>query len=293
MEKSKLIRNILSIASLLICSTLLIVSMFAWYVTNKVANVEKGLGVVSGDDKIHYTDNVIAKKYSVDGTITKNTYSTTTGTLVLIKSEVYTVVDVDSTSFTTDGTLYKLVDDEMESITSGSYDSNTKYYVFTLEQIKDTSFKFLYMLPKEKIDITVGYYMDSDCDNTNYFLKLFGLTGGEFMVDGKTHYSTGAFKYKTVSLVDKSGNPVSNFTPDSDYTFLTHYDLASDDIQSSEKKLYSHVWDNDYEELYFTFSLAEDFSQYYDLVSHASETVVGKLLSNLRFNIGSIYLQLS
>lgn len=294
MNKSKFIRNILSIASLVICSTLLIVSMFAWYVTNKVANVEKGFGVVAGDDKIHFTENLIAKKYSVDGTITKNTYSTTTGSLVLIRSEVYTKADVNESTYINDGSLYKLNSDNEMVKSISDYDDAITYYEFSLATINsnDNKFKFLYMLPKEKIDITVGYYMDLDCDNSNYFLKLHDLTGESFTVDGKTHYSTGAFKYKTVSLVDKAGNNVSNFTPDSDYTFLTSYDIASNDIKSSEKRLFNHKWDNDYEELYFTFSLAEDFSQYYELVSHAEETV-GKLLSNLHFNIGSIYLQLS
>ena len=292
MKKFNLIKTILSITSLLVCSALLIVSMFAWYAVNKTANVEEGLGLTAGDDKIHFTENLIAKKYSIDGTVTKNTYSTTSGTLVLTKSEVYTVSPITEQTYTTDGSLYKLVDDEMVKVTSGAFDSEEKYYELNIiTSFANTEFRFLYMLPRERIDITVGYYMDFDCDNEAYFLKLHDMTGGSFTVDGKTHYSTGAFKYKAVSLKDEDGNNALGFTPDSDYTFLNSYNIAQNDTQYSEMRLYDHVWSNDYENLYFTFSLAEDFSQYYELVSHAEETV-GRLLSNLSFNIGSIFLQL-
>ena len=181
----------------------------------------------------------------------------------------------------------------MIPVTSGTFNQEEKYYELNvITSFTNTDFRFLYMLPRERIDITVGYYMDLDCDNESYFLKLNDMTGGSFTVDGKTHYSTGAFKYKAVSLKDESGNNALGFTPDSDYTFLNSYDISQNDTEFSEMRLYNHVWDNDYENLYFTFSLAEDFSQYYDLVSHAEETV-GRLLSNLSFNIGSIFLQLN
>ena len=74
MKKFNLIKTILSITSLLVCATLLIISMFAWYAVNKTANVNDAMGVTAGNERIHFTENLIAKKYSIDGTVTKNTY---------------------------------------------------------------------------------------------------------------------------------------------------------------------------------------------------------------------------
>ncbi len=251
----KNIRLILNIITLLATCVLLVISAFAWYITNKEVRATGITVISSDDDTVEILDTVTAKRYCLNDDTITDTYKKINGNLVLQKEEKYTA----STGIT-------------ETITE-------------FEQIE--YFRVKEMLPGEWVDITLGYKMDKD--NNRYKIHLRDITGDEFIVDNYKHYVTGVFKYKSLSLKDKAGNDLSDFTPDSDYTWFSSYNINQNDTAALEQVLVEHTWKNSYEELYYTFSITEDFTQYYRLIAQA-ENSYGNLLSQLNFNIGNIYI---
>lgn len=254
----KRIKLILNVITLSITALLMVFSLFAWYAVNKTANVTAGTGLTAADDSVHLLDEVIAKRYFLNGDITTNTYNkNSSGRLVLVESEIYTAL-TDST----------------EVVTSFQ---TTEYFV-----IRE-------MLPGEHVDITIGYSMDISKDGSSYTISLKSIVGDSFVIDGKTHYVTGAFRYKNISLKDENDLAVSNFTADLDYTWFNQYSIDTNDSATLDRTILSHTWDSDYGSLYYTFSIYEDFTQYYRLIAQ-SENSYGNLLSRKNFNIGEIFI---
>lgn len=257
MRKEQKIRTIFSIISLALTALILVFSIFGWYVTNSVATANGITGVSASDDSIQILDTVMAKRYSLNGDITTNTYTKNNdGKLVLVESEIY----YESTKTTEE-----------------------------IEVVGTTYFLINEMLPGEHVDITLGYKLNSSKDNENYRVYMKNITADEFVVDTYKHYVTGAFKYKSISLKDKNGNTADDFTPDTNYTWFNSFQIDKNDTAILDKVILNHKWKNKYEELYYTFSIYEDFTQYYQLIAHAQNSY-GNLLSKKNFNIGELFL---
>lgn len=251
----KNIRLILNIITLLTTGVLLVISAFAWYITNKEVRATGITAVSASDDTVEILDTVIAKRFCLNEDTITDTYKKTNGNLVLQKEEIYTKA------------------------------TNTTEVITEFETIE--YFRVKEMLPGEYVNITLGYKMDKD--NNAYKIHLRNITGGEFTVDGYNHYVTGVFRYQSLSLKDKAGNDVADFTPDEDYTWFSGYKIDENDSEALEQVILEHTWKNSYEELYYTFSITEDFSQYYKLISQAQNSY-GNLLSQKNFNIGEIFI---
>lgn len=259
MKKSKMM-FISSVVSAFLCLFLLIISVFAWYVTNKKTNVTASTGLTADSHLIHFTDTVLAVRHCLSGDVITNTYERkSNGSLELIRSEI------------------------------DYFDSSKTDEVITTFTASQKAFKISEILPGEYIDITIGYYMDESYDGRNYRFRLDNIDADRFMIDGKSHYVTGVFKYKNISLVDNNSNTPSDFTPDTSFTFFNEYNIDLDDPLNLRVNLFNHTWDNDYERLYYTFRIQEDFSQYYSLISQAS-TSYGNLLSKKKLSIGNIFI---
>ena len=258
MTKGKRIRMLASIFSLSLTLLLLVFNLFTWYAVNKTANVTPTTGITANEDTVHILDVVKAIRYSLNGDTTNNTYhKDSTGRLTLVRSEIYTAL-TDTTEIIT----------EFE----------TPEYFMINE-----------MLPGEHVDITIGYSIDEGKDGSAYEIYLKNIVGDIFIIDGKSHYVTGAFRYKNVSLKDANNNDVPDFTADSEYTWFNHYSIDTNDSPALDMTILYHTWDNDYGSLYYTFSIYEDFTQYYRLIAQ-SENSYGNLLSRKNFNIGEIFL---
>lgn len=260
MINGKKIRVIANMVVLALTSLLLVFSLFAWYAVNKTANVNAGTGVTASEDSVRILDEVKAVRYSLNGDITTNTYNkNSNGKLVLVKSEVYTALT-----------------DTNEIITTFQ---TTEFFVINE------------MLPGEHVDITIGYSIDDSKDGSSYEIYLRNIVGDAFIIDGKSHYVTGAFRYKNVSLKDQNDSSVSNFTAETEYTWFNQYSIDANDSPSLDRTILRHTWDSDYEYLHYTFSIYEDFTQYYRLIAQ-SENSYGNLLSRKNFNIGEIFLMI-
>lgn len=253
--KRKIIINIITLS---LTSLLMVFTLFAWYAVNKTANVTAGTGFTADDESVRLLDNVKAKRYFLNGDITTNTYTkNSSGRLVLVESVIYTALT-----------------DTTETINEFS---ETQYFV-----IRE-------MLPGEHVDITIGYSMDASKDGSNYRISLKNIVGDSFVIDGKTHYVTGAFRYKNISLKDEDDLDVSGFIADLDYTWFNQYSISANDSPTLDMTILNHTWDSDYGSLYYTFSIYEDFTQYYRLIAQ-SENSYGNLLSRKNFNIGEIFI---
>lgn len=260
MDKGKRIRGIVNIIVLSLTSLLLVCSLFAWYAVNKVANVQGGTGVTANEDSVRILDEIKAVRYSLNGDITTNTYhKNSSGQLILTRSVIYTALT-----------------DTTETITEFQ---TTEYFV-----IRE-------MLPGEHVDITIGYTIDDSKDGNGYEIYLRNIVGDVFVIDGKSHYVTGAFRYKNVSLKDQNQTDVSDFVADTEYTWFNHYLIDTNDSPTLDMTILHHTWDSDYGYLYYTFSIYEDFTQYYRLIAQ-SENSYGNLLSRKNFNIGEIFLMI-
>lgn len=265
MDKHRKFSLISSIISASLCALLLIFSVFAWYVTNSTAEATGLTGVTSENHSIHFTNSVTAVRYSLNGDITTNTYTrSSTGELTLTTSVFYDASD-DTTTTTTSG--------------------------FT-----STKFAINELLPGEYVDITIGYFVDAVNDGKDYSVSLKSISADSFDIayneDGQTrkHYASGAFKYKSISLKDSNDQTPSDFTADTDSSWITTYDINSNDTLITQIKVLEHTWDNDYGTLYYTFRIEEDFTQYYSLIA-ASPKSYANVLSTKNFNIGMIFLQ--
>lgn len=251
-----------SIISMLICLFLLVFVIFAWYTANDTVKATGITGMTASEDCIHFKDTVTAKRYGLSGSTEENTYTKQSdGSLLLTRQVIY---DASTGTITT--------------ITSFE---------------EDTYFSITELLPGEYVDITLGYYMDSQCNGYNYNLKLKNIIADSFKVDYNgvdyTHYVSGAFKYKSMSLKDEEGETPANFTPASNFTWFSSYNISQNDSETVEVDLLHHTWLNSYEALYYTFRISEDFTQYYQLIGQSTVSY-GNLLSRKRFRIGSVYL---
>ena len=204
MDNSRKFSLISSIISASLCALLLIFSIFAGYVTNSTASVEGITGVTSGNNSIHFTDTVVAKRYCLNGDIITNTYRrNSAGELTLIQS---------------------VFEDYSEST------SSTQSSGFT-----STSFSINELLPGEYVDITIGYYVDEVNDGKDYSVSFKSITADTFNVvydednHSHTHYASGAFKYQSIDLKDSNNQTPSDFTPDSESTWITTYDINKND----------------------------------------------------------------
>jgi len=260
--KSTKFNLISSLVSATLCALLLVFVIFAWYTANDTVKAEGITGMTASSDCIHYKDEVKAFRHNLDGSTVDNTYmKQSDGSLKLVKQVTF---DPKTGGLTT--------------ITSFA---------------SDIYFSITDLLPGEYVDITLGYFMDEECDGYNYNLKLKDITADSFEVMFNdvdyTHYVTGAFKHKSLSLVDEEGNTPTDFTPSTDFTWFSTYQINKDDEKIEEVKMLNHKWLNSYESLYYTFRISEDFSQYYRLVNQSTKSY-GTLLSKLGICIGSVYL---
>jgi hypothetical protein len=271
-SKFKIILNMLTLFT---TGLLLVALVFGWYVTNKVANVEAGTGLTALNDSITLEDTVIAKIYYLKGDVTTETYQRgANGKLYLIKREF--------------------------AVAEGEAPATQNYTVS-----EEKPFFIRSLLPGEYIDITIGYSMDDSFDGANYSVGLMNVNGsGEmtsatnFTLDGKTHYATGAFKWKNISLKSgnitvlqslTSGTVVNNFSS-ATYAWVGEYDITKNDETNIRIPTLNHTWDNDYTKLFYTFRIFEDFNQYYDLVAQSASYTGDPLLSFLTLDVGNIYI---
>ena len=219
--KIKLITNIITLS---LTFLLLVFTLFGWYVTNSKAEVSGVTGVTGSDNSVHMLDEVKAIRYCLNGDTTTNTYHKDSGgRLELVESIVYT--DLTHTT---------------ETITE--FDEPIYFVVNE-------------MLPGEHVDITIGYNIDSSKDGSDYEIYLKNIVGDDFVVDGKTHYVTGAFRYKNISLKDANHDDVNDFTADTEYTWFNHYSISANDSATLDMAILHHTWDSDYGSLYYTFSI--------------------------------------
>ena len=131
--------------------------------------------------------------------------------------------------------------------------------------------------------------MDDSYNNKGYYIRFDNIVADSFNIDGKTHYVSGAFKYRNMSLKDNSNNTPTDFTADTTYTFFNSYNIAQDDPSDIKVRILSHTWKTSYVRLFYTFRIQEDFSQYYQLISQAQNSY-GNLLSKKKLSIGNIFL---
>lgn len=247
--------------SLLLTMLLLVMLSFGWYAVNKTANVENATGLVGDDGVVQFEDTVLAKIYYLNGNITTETYTReSNGDLYLTKREYYIE---EGTPRATEN--YTVAD-------------NQRFFVRSL-------------LPGEYVDVTIGYHMKDEDNGSGYSIGFMDVTGGSFQLDGKTHYATGAYKWKSVSLKSGSinGTVVNDFST-ANYSWFNTYNIASNDETNLRITTHTHTWNTSYGKLFYTFRIFEDFTEYYRLVGQSSTYTGDALLSFLTLNIGRIYV---
>ena len=255
---------IIHIVNLILVFGLIVFFTYSWYTANDTVKANGITGATSNSEHIHFKPEIKAVRHTLSGDIITNTYRIdSTGRIILTESIYY----------------HKKEDVTDDPITEFS---PTQY--FDMSEI----------LPGEYIDIEIGYYMDDVLDGSGYQIKLYDLIKDTpFDIDGKLHTVAGAFKYKTISLKDEAHKAtttdVSDFTADSNFTWFETYNIAENYDTSSSVTILNHTWNKNYEYLYFTFRIQEDFTQYYRLIGQ-SENSYGRLLSNLDFNIGKFMI---
>ena len=270
-KRFKMISNIIMLS---LTALLLVMLSFGWYAVNKTASVEAGTGLTASNDAITFDSTVIAKTYYLKGDITTDTYTREdNGKLYLIKREYYV----------TEGTA-----PETQTYTVSN---NQPFFIRSL-------------LPGEYVDITFGYSMKDEFDGASYTVGLMNVNGSgsstaqSFTLDGKTHYATGAYKWKNVSLKSgnitvleslTSGTVVNSFTS-AEFAWIGEYDIAKNDDTNIKIATLNHTWDSDYTKLFYTFRIFEDFTQYYELVAQSASYTGDPLLSFLTLDIGNVYV---
>lgn len=263
-KKFKMLFNILSLS---LTSLLLVILAFGWYATNKRAEVTSGTGLTALNDSVSFDNTVIAEIHYLNHITTTETYTRSdNGNLYLIKRTVY--------------------DEELETTTETNYSLSDRL-----------PFLISSLLPGEYVDVTIGFSISDSLDGADYTIGFMDVNGGgptgrtSFSLDGKTHYATGAYKWKNISLRSgsRNGTVVSNFN-NADYSWIGSYDIDSNDETNLRIETLSHTWDNDYDSLYYTFRIFEDFTQYYELVGQSSTYTGDALLSFLTLQIGYVYV---
>ena len=256
--KVKLIMNLITLT---VTTLLLVFTIFAWYVTNSNVSVSGVTGVTANSNYVHFKEDVIAKRTSLNGVITTYTYSIGSGGTLILKRIDYS-------------------------------DSTPSVTTFAEEQY----FNIAELLPGEYVDVTIGYYMDSVMNGKPYTIRLDKINGDTFTVDQATHSAAGAFKYKSMSLKDEANKNVADYNitgyiPDVSDTWFDTYTNRVSDIYPTYRNTLEHTWNNSYTALYYTFRITEDFSQYYRLIGQAEESV-DRLLSNKNFYIGHVFIMI-
>lgn len=250
-----------SLLSLIMTSFLLVITIFGWYVHNKEVSVSSISAKTSDSSTIQILNEVTAVRHNLNGNVITDTYTRNASNGVLYLTERITR-DVTG-------------DEPVTTILEYTVDEKVPFNINDL-------------LPGEYIDIKVGYNMVSGNNGKDYAIRLNNVKGKDFEVDGKTHYATGAFKYAPIKLEDESGNKIFDNSSSIVYSWFTTYSIAEDDVETVSPVLLNHTWQTSYENLYFTFRICEDFSQYYSLISQASQSY-GALLSKKKVTIGDIY----
>ncbi len=257
---NKKVNLIMNITTLVVTSLLLIFIVFAWYVTNSQVSVTGVTATTSDETYIHYKNEVVAVRHSLSG-------------------DVGTYIYERKASGELECTEYIIKDK----------DGNTTKHIQVIPA-NEKKFFMNDMLPGEYVDITLSYYMDDSYDGKNYALRIDNFVADNFVIDGKTHYTTGAFKYKNISLKNKAGSDIADFSS-STFSFFNNYVLSENDTspESLRVQILSNTWNKTDVEVSYTFRVQEDFTQFYALVNSATG-FYGNLLSELNFNIGNLFL---
>ena len=210
--KGQKIRLIGSIASLFVTVLILVFTLYGWYVSNEQASVTGATGVTANDDSVRFMDDVLAVRHNLNGDIITNTYERDTdGKLVLKRSEIYTA------------------------------STNTTEVITTFAE--KTYFVVTEMLPGEYVDVTIGYSIDESKNGHNYKIYMKEIYGDDFVIDGKTHYVTGVFKYMSTGLKNASDTSISDFTPDTEYTWFNSYNIAQNDSPTLDKVIMNSIFE--------------------------------------------------
>ena len=263
MERKKRIRLILNISTLFVCVFLLISTMFAWYTSNKNVSANGISASTDNSNAIIIEPTITTVRHNLNKDTIESVYSMDDNGSLWLKS--YIKKDKDSV----------VLENQNDP-----KDNNGNSIPFRIEE----------MLPGEYIDITFGFYLKEEYDNTAFKIKLMNISGGSFVVDEYTHYVSGAFKYKNISLVDKNETFSKKYS-DANYIWLNSYKINESDQNNIEMTILNETWKNSYGVLYYTFRIYEDFTQYYNLIAQAQKSY-GALLSNKDLSIGQIYFML-
>ena len=263
-RKFKVISNFVMLS---LTGLLLVMLSFGWYVVNKTSYVNGGTGLTSENDSVTFDTTVIAEIHYLNHVVTTETYTRDDdGSLYLIKRSTH--------------------DLELDTTTETNYElsSHEPFFIRSL-------------LPGEYIDITIGYSISDDFDNSNYTIGFMNVNGSgpegrtSFTLDGKVHYATGAYKWKNISLRSgsRTGTIINDFST-ATYSWFGTYNINQNDATNIRIESLSHTWDSDYGSLYYTFRVFEDFTQYYELVGQSSTYTGDALLSFLTMKIGNVYV---
>ena len=264
---SRKFKTLFNLLSLSLTSLLLVMLVFGWYAVNKQANVTAGTGLTALNDSVVFDDTVVAEIHYLNHVTTTETYTRSdNGSLYLIKRSIY--------------------DQELDTTTETNYSvsDNLPFFISSL-------------LPGEYVDVTIGFSIADSLDGANYTIGFMDVNGSgptgrtSFELDGKTHYATGAYKWKNISLRSgsRSGTIINNFST-SNYSWIASYDINRNDSTNLRIETLNHTWDSDYESIYYTFRIFEDFTQYYELVGQSSTYTGDALLSFLTLQIGYVYV---
>lgn len=262
-KKNSRLNLIYSLLSVIFTSFLLVITVFGWYVSNRETSITGVSASTGSGSPINILNEVTAVRHNLTGNTITDTY----------------------TRNSSDGVLY-LTKRITRDVTGQEPTTTTETY--TLADKK--SFNINELLPGEYVDITVGFNMNSGNNGKEYAIELYNVTGEAFMVDTYTHYATGAFKYASVSLANEAGTKIVDNSASLSYTWFNEYSISANDSLELSHSLIEGSWQDSYENLYYTFRIYEDFSQYYNLISQASGSY-GALLSKKKVTIGSIFFK--
>ena len=182
---------IINVITLVVTSFLLVFAILAWYVTNAEAQASGVMGVAGNDKGVKYLDTVTAVRYSLSGSTTTNVYEKQNNGQLLLKTSTLQKSGAEPESLTVKPNTYFMIHD---------------------------------LLPDEYEDITIGFKISSG-NGRKYDIDLRNISGDEFAkkVDGHTHYVTGVYKYKSISLKYKNGTDVPGLPVDNNYEFFYSY----------------------------------------------------------------------
>ena len=240
MERKKRIRLILNISTLFVCVFLLISTMFAWYTSNKNVSANGISASTDNSNAIIIEPTITTVRHNLNKDTIESVYSMDDNGSLWLKS--YIKKDKDSV----------VLENQNDP-----KDNNGNSIPFRIEE----------MLPGEYIDITFGFYLKEEYDNTAFKIKLMNI-----------------------SLVDKNETFSKKYS-DANYIWLPSYKINESDQNNIEMTILNETWKNSYGVLCYTFRIYEDFTQYYNLIAQAQKSY-GALLSNKDLSIGQIYFML-